>query len=194
MVNRRRANPVARQEYLKKRKENLTLHGTCYVCARRPIDHSRSDTKCSLCIDRNTQMAKESRADRSSRVLSGFCRNCGKNPIDYVRSKSRCTKCIDSASQRSLEHYHATKFVVLYYYSHGELRCNCCGCNDFDFLTIDHINHGSGSNHYMNLSSTITSWLYHHLGVHGFQVLCQNCNSSRGKHNGVCIHELRKTY
>jgi hypothetical protein len=90
------------------------------------------------------------------------------------------------------------KLKVLYHYSDGNLKCNCCGEAHFEFLTIDHIDN-SGKDHRRKLAK---SYDYRKISAgevyrdiikknypDGFQVLCYNCNCSKGIH-GECPHTV----
>jgi hypothetical protein len=68
--------------------------------------------------------------------------------------------------------------------------CQCCGEERKEFLAIDHIN-GNGGRHRRELALSgvrFYDWLWKEGFPHGYQVLCHNCNSSRGIH-GYCPHE-----
>lgn len=82
---------------------------------------------------------------------------------------------------------------VLTHYSHGIPKCACCGENELDFLTIDHIN-GGGNQHRKSLGgrrgSGIYGWLRQHKYPNGYQVLCMNCNFAKG-HYGTCPHQRK---
>ena len=87
-----------------------------------------------------------------------------------------------------------SKRLVLDYYSHGTYACTCCNERERDFLTIDHID-GSGGKHRTVLFGTryaggsrFYAWLVRNHFPPGFQVLCMNCNFSKGKH-GQCAHK-----
>jgi hypothetical protein len=75
-------------------------------------------------------------------------------------------------------------------WSHYEGKCSCCGAEEKEFLTIDHIN-GGGSQHRKELrasgSQHIYSWLKKNNYPEGYRVLCMNCNFSHGMY-GYCPH------
>lgn len=68
--------------------------------------------------------------------------------------------------------------------------CQCCGENQWEFLTIDHLN-GGGRKHRKRFGG---GWLFYRwLKNEGypkdeFRLLCYNCNCVRG-HLGYCPHE-----
>jgi len=71
-------------------------------------------------------------------------------------------------------------------------RCECCGENIYEFLTIDHIN-GGGNQHVKEIkkemnTNSIYAWLIKHNFPEGFRVLCYNCNCCLG-HYGYCAHK-----
>lgn len=80
------------------------------------------------------------------------------------------------------------KLIVINHYSNGTNECKCCGENNIDFLCLDHINNGRGNPPDRRF---IGNRLYSHLiskgFPDGFQVLCYNCNMSKG-HRGKCPH------
>lgn len=68
--------------------------------------------------------------------------------------------------------------------------CACCGDTTYEFLAVDHIN-GGGNQHRKSLKNPCT--IYRQIRDDPefrklFQVLCHNCNCSRGFH-GYCPHE-----
>ena len=70
--------------------------------------------------------------------------------------------------------------------------CNCCGETKLEFLTIDHINN-DGAQHRRDLgkgSSSYNVWLdiVRNNFPNNFQILCMNCNWSKGKY-GYCPHQ-----
>ena len=69
--------------------------------------------------------------------------------------------------------------------------CACCRETALQFLTIDHIN-GNGNEHRRELKmgggKSFYYWLRRNGYPKGYQVLCMNCNWSRGVY-GFCPHE-----
>ena len=64
--------------------------------------------------------------------------------------------------------------AIIEYYSQGTNECKCCGEKEMEFLTINHIDNNCAK---------------HKEGYpEGYQILCMNCNMSKGKH-GKCIHK-----
>jgi 5-methylcytosine-specific restriction endonuclease McrA len=88
------------------------------------------------------------------------------------------------------EYYAKIRFEILEHYSNGKFECNCCGENELDFLTIDHINN-NGNEHRKSKGSAFN--IYQEIKRNNFppeyQILCMNCNMSKGK-RGTCIHKL----
>lgn len=82
--------------------------------------------------------------------------------------------------------------IVLDHYSNGTDSCSCCGEDIYQFLTIDHIN-GGGNAHRKKTKVRGGHHFYYWLIKNGFpkgyQVLCFNCNMSKGFF-GVCPHTL----
>lgn len=75
--------------------------------------------------------------------------------------------------------------------AYGGAVCACCQEDNYEFLTIDHID-GSGAKHRRAIKkmpggSDIYFWLKKHNFPPGFRVLCMNCNFALGYH-GYCPH------
>jgi hypothetical protein len=99
--------------------------------------------------------------------------------------QGRCRECM----KLDLAEYHqGTRRRVLSHYSGGSMRCACCGEDEIEFLGIDHI-HGDGAQHRREVRpSAIYRWLIKHKFPPGIQVLCHNCNLSKGYY-GLCPHQ-----
>lgn len=77
------------------------------------------------------------------------------------------------------------------YATDGQVKCACCGENQEKFLSIDHINGGGtkerrdngGGGHFLYRRLKKLSY------PAGFQLLCYNCNFSKGVW-GKCPHTL----
>ena len=85
------------------------------------------------------------------------------------------------------------KLSVLKKYSGNPPKCKCCKEVTVDFLTIDHIN-GGGNEHRRKFNKSVSAlyfWLYKNPKIDGLQVLCFNCNITKG-FIGICPHQKRK--
>ena len=95
--------------------------------------------------------------------------------------------------QKTNVFYHTNKnkfrLEVLNHYSKGEIKCACCGYTGLPFMTIDHIN-GWRHLHKRHIGGiSLIWWLRKHNFPRGFQVLCFNCNCSKGFF-GQCGHKF----
>jgi hypothetical protein len=81
---------------------------------------------------------------------------------------------------------------VFAHYSGGTWQCACCGESEREFLTIDHTSEGgSRMNRELGIprgGMPLYSWLFKNNYPLGFELVCMNCNLSRAKHRGVCVH------
>lgn len=80
---------------------------------------------------------------------------------------------------------------TLTHYGNGRMVCQCCGENEFVFLTIDHIN-GRTLEEKKNVKYRgwqLKQFLRAHGYPKGYQTLCFNCNSGRALNGGVCPHK-----
>ncbi len=80
------------------------------------------------------------------------------------------------------------KIDIISHYSCGTMVCVCCGEDNIDFLSIDHIN-GGGNKHrrivlgHEGSGSSFHLWLIRNGFPEGYQVLCLSCNASKGATN-----------
>ena len=61
-------------------------------------------------------------------------------------------------------------------------KCACCGIQQYEFMTIDHMN-GSGRKHREQIKGkydSIWGFLRRNGFPEGYRILCFNCNSARG--------------
>lgn len=92
------------------------------------------------------------------------------------------------------KYQHKVKYEALNFYSQGTLRCACCGEDEFDFLTIDHIN-GNGGKHKKSIRGRLSVWLRQKNYPEGFQVLCFNCNCGKSVNGkNVCPHKIKNIH
>ncbi len=127
------------------------------------------------------------------------------NSLYYHRHPERVKLSIKLTRAKRPEYYKNQKRInqarrrerlrhaVLTHYSDETLSCKCCGERQVDFLTIDHIEGGGGKHRIALFGSryaagaNFCAWLFKNQYPNGYQVLCMNCNFSKGKH-GRCIH------
>lgn len=70
-------------------------------------------------------------------------------------------------------------------------KCECCGEDRIEFLSIDHVN-GGGNKHRKELGNvSFYGWLRKQSFPGGYRVLCMNCNFSIGAY-GHCPHEKER--
>lgn len=66
-------------------------------------------------------------------------------------------------------------------------KCSCCGEDNREFLSIDHVDGGGGQ--HQKAIGNLASHLYRHGWKEGeYRCLCHNCNFSFGKY-GYCPHQ-----
>lgn len=88
-------------------------------------------------------------------------------------------------------YYAKIRLKALSHYSNGTPKCACCGETEIQFLSFDHINGGGNAQLKEIGSRSIIRWLIKNGYPPGFQILCHNCNFSKG-HYGQCPHNLTK--
>lgn len=181
----------------------------CKSCGQ-PTDHDRME--CGSCLRKASAKAK---AYRLKWIAEGRCPSCGRYPEDgkkyclkclarvaarYQKRKQakqcidckspagagrlRCDKCYDRA--QAVTNKCRDRLMVEVFRAYGGAVCRCCGENQFEFLSIDHVN--GGDRKHQKEVGNVYRWLKKNGFPPGFQVLCMNCNWAKGKY-GYCPHE-----
>jgi hypothetical protein len=136
-------------------------------------------------LRRHNVIINDNPGERSKR-----CRHCNKQVEYSDLDKSQlkyghwiCKKC---ESNRGVSKNRKMKLAVIEAYGR---RCDCCGENRFEFLTIDHVK-GGGNRHRRKIGTPFQfyCWLRrNNYPKDAFRLLCYNCNMSVG-HFGYCPH------
>lgn len=111
--------------------------------------------------------------------------------------RSQCRECEKAARIKdrdpdgrssSTRHNIRRRYKVLQHYSGKEVPdCECCGCDIYEFLSLDHVE-GNGGKHRSEIGSgRIYAWVWKNKLPPGFRVLCHNCNQAIGMY-GYCPH------
>lgn len=109
---------------------------------------------------------------------NGECNRCRAKRF-YHENREHCIRVTKARDKRRRQ-------AVLTHYGG---KCNCCGIDTYEFLSIDHIN-GGGYRHRKeigNFGRNFFKWLIKNEYPEGYQVLCHNCNLAKGFY-GVCPH------
>lgn len=169
---------------MKKKYRDYVNAAICPTCKSKP---KRDDVV--LCNDCYTKRCSPERKKKQKELVKkyiennrklGLCDRC-KNPA--VVGRTECQKCIDRSNETRINR---RKAVFDLYGG----KCSCCGEDQWEFLTIDHVN-GNG-----NKERKAGFKIYHlrkKLLIDGkpnpeYRVLCMNCNFAKGIH-GYCPHE-----
>jgi len=81
------------------------------------------------------------------------------------------------------------RLQIINHYSKGTMKCACCGENNINFLTIDHINNDGNIQRKSLKTPELTHWIIKNNFPEGFQILCYNCNLGKAHHGGICPHK-----
>lgn len=137
----------------------------------------------SWCISCDNAFNQERRLSLETKKL---CNICGKKE---ATSFKRCSNCLEH--RNSLEKARRTKFLEAALALYGG-HCVCCGTNQKEFLTFDHVNNdGSiarqqpgykGGSFY----KTLIKLGYRRSDI---QLLCYNCNCGRYRNKGIYPHK-----
>ncbi len=150
-----------------------------YISVGKPVI-PRKDKNCSKCKTKKpiTEFYKNSKTHE----VQSYCRPCVLTlaRVYYKRSRLKVLKR-DSEYRRKLK----TDIIKAY----GG-KCECCNDDNWEFLSIDHIN-GGGRKHLAEIGGS--GRLYRWLRKQGYpkdnyRLLCMNCNCSYGRY-GYCPHQ-----
>lgn len=174
------------ENWSRRRVKKVTKPGECAGCTKMALPNRRL---CQECNEWRRAWQKEYQ-ERHRRL--GLCKSC-KSPTngylycDYHRARKRETTVRNNV-----------RVKIEVFTAYGGCICACCGERELRFLTIDHINN-DGAEHRRQLfgkSKQIGgSRLYRVLKKQGyppgFQVLCFNCNITKGFF-GECPHSAAR--
>ncbi len=113
----------------------------------------------------------------------------------YKKRKEKWLKMNEEQRQSVREYFRNRDRIIRYeVIAHYGDKCACCGETRKEFLCIDHI-HGGGEKHRKKLGITagarFCSWIKRNKFPKEFQILCWNCNQSKGSFK-YCPHEREK--
>lgn len=138
---------------------------------------------CSNC-KQNKSTLEFDRHQSNYRGYSYYCKDCMKLKYDSNRGNDYLRRKIKRDQK---------KRQVMLYYSHGDIKCRCCGERRMEFLTMDHISN-DGAEHRRQIGRTpqnLYKWIIDNNFPKGFQVLCFNCNCAK-EYSGYCPHQNMK--
>lgn len=163
---------------------------------------------CSKCNEsKNISDFYKNKGNRTPDELHSWCKECCredqnkrardkriKNP-QYLRDMAKKWRDANRLKYRKMQNeYHSRRRLkILTHYSNGIPKCACCGEREIKFLSIDHID-GGGLKQGREMGfgrGGLSNWIIKNNFPKGFQILCHNCNFSKG-HYGQCPHKLNK--
>lgn len=111
----------------------------------------------------------------------------------YHRCPECGVRCTGAADRRCASCFHASRrkpdWQALVFDHYGRV-CVCCGAGPQALLCIDHVA-GDGKRHRLEVGSRFYKWLVEHEFPAGFQVLCRECNVSKGRGFTCCVHDYK---
>lgn len=162
------------KEYQATRREEHLLAGSCITCGKPPIPNT---VTCHGCSQRAANATLHRYNTNKNNQVCPFC-------AGPLSDKFRCDRCHNNHLYNSRSQWLSRRSLVIEHYGGS---CQCCQCNDYRFLEIDHMN-GDGSKHRAEVvGSHIVSWIINNGYPEDFQILCANCNRGKGKF-GICPH------
>ena len=125
-------------------------------------------------------MTEKKYNDKKTKQRRQACAKYKKTPEAIIKNRIRAQKHRDDIRNKVFIHY--------------GYQCACCGENEIEFLTIDHINGGGKKHRKTHGGRGFYRWLINNNYPEGFRTLCYNCNCACGKiHNsGTCPHQKNK--
>ena len=111
--------------------------------------------------------------------------------LNTVRRKKWRQKNAEHVKNRDRTLRKKYKMMVYEHYGKDGIKCACCGEDEIEFLTLDHI-YNNGGHHRKKLGyKHLNHWIIQNNYPPIFQLLCMNCNFAKGKNGGTgrCPHE-----
>jgi hypothetical protein len=130
--------------------------------------------KCKICKEKDAEIANYK--ENGEPLFRSVCWKCrSKSDPNYKENSKRyCNKIRKTV----IEHY-------------GN-KCECCGEDTYQFLTVDHINNnGNKERKKFNGSRNILINIIRNNFPSGYRILCFNCNCGRQINGGTCPHKAR---
>jgi hypothetical protein len=168
-------------ERVKARQRRLLAEGRCRICGA-PNDRAPK-TLCAECADRNNT---STRKWREAHKRDGRCLTCGV----FADGKRRCAACKLAAGLARHAKYVCLRHVAIEHYGG---QCACCGEDNSEFLTFDHIDGGGTLHRRIDslANANMGQWLKNAGYPDYIRLLCANCNQAT-KRGQTCPHQLMK--
>lgn len=163
--------------------EFLTIH---HVYGRKAVNHNRRMTGGTL-----YRWLVLNKFPEGYKTLCYNC-NCKK---EFAQEAQKPEKY----KNKDQKHYYETfldrakriKLEGINHYTKGAMKCDCCGINDIEYLTIEHKNGKKHTKHNPKIGGLkLWIWLKNNNYPKDFEVLCYNCNSAKGFY-GQCPHQAK---
>lgn len=177
-VARRRDLAIKR---IKARERRLRAQGLCRLCGA----EASGKSLCPKHAKRNVERAREW---QRAHLAAGRCGTCGVRP--HRENRKTCQPCRDAFQRARSAEYAALKEIAFAYY--GSV-CMCCGESRKEFLAFDHKDGGGNKHRRTDIiaRSNMPKWLKREGYPDSIQLLCHNCNVSKGLY-GYCPHEVER--
>lgn len=134
------------------------------------IKEKNTDYKICPTCNINKNIIEWGKNKYTSDGLSSQCLECKNNRAKIYRQNNRSRLKI-----KSKKFHQKYKFIVIAYYSFGEMCCRKCRNSDLRVLQLDHIN-GDGYKDRKSKGSDLYRILIKQDFPEGYQVLCPTCN------------------
>lgn len=113
---------------------------------------------------------------------------------DKVKGWQHKANISEGHKQSGIKWRNNLRYDVFSHYCKGEPRCECCGENIIEFLSIDHINNNGAEERkrlgWRGRGKAFYYWLVKNNYPEGYQVLCCNCNHGKWINKGICPHKI----
>lgn len=128
--------------------------------------------------------------NRTSEERKKYAKEYRKNNLDRLKRLRREHYQIHKHEEKQIRINN--KIKVFNHYCDNDIRCVCCGERRHQLLSIDHINNdGAEHRRRMNVNGyNLIIWIINNNFPKDYQVLCMNCNWSKGKElDHICVHK-----
>jgi len=178
-----------KKEYYNNNKENLKLKNRIYYQENKSIIKQKQAEHY-----KKNKYKRQEYLQKNREIITKKRKIYRENNKDRILNQQRKYKEIHKLeiNKKYKDKYQTQRRTVIGYYSNNEFNCKCCNESEYKFLTIDHINN-DGNIHRkefkINSGNKLISWIIKNNFPDIFQILCFNCNLSKGLF-GKCPHQI----
>ena len=148
----------------------------------------RKCTNCGFMAHNESELVLFIKRKQSKYGRSNLCKWCANTRVAKSQIRQRARDPVAWAKRKRRDTRKAHRRRRMEVIDHYGGKCACCSETELKFLGMDHVNGGGNEHRRQMKSQNIYVWLKKNNWPDEFQVLCHNCNLSKGFY-GQCPHK-----